>query len=279
MIMTRAIFVLVEILCFYQILRGINGFKATENLFYIFTNRQWIRWGSILLLFGYVIGISILWHYHTDLALNLGFIGFLLIPIIIVTIWRTNIKKIWFSFSFFMLTTAFPMIVFYHWLSFPTVVVSLINLFFVSVLVEFKIVYKVYLFISKRSILLYSLCLVATLWILIAFLSERYEPRNAVFVSIVGLLFAFITIYSIKKYTEIQFINNLKEQSYPEIKVRLEKKSIRVIETDKIDIYELHSFWFPKQLSYILTQEFERLGLTIDIIKEREQIKIHLFKN
>jgi len=278
MIMIRAIVVLIEILCFYQILRGINGFKATENFVYIFTNKQWTRWGSILSLFGYVIGISILWYYYADLASDLHHVGTLLIPIIIVTVWRTGIKKMLFTFLLFFLVTALPMIVLYSWLSLPTVMAQLFCLFFIITLVELKVVYKILHFVVKWPILLYSWYFAAVLLVFASLFASWHDPRNALFVFAVVSLFTFIAIYSVKKYNEKLFINSLKEQTYSEIKAKLERQSVRVIKTEQLDLYELQSFWFSKRLSQTLKQEVKRLGLTVDIIKEGEQIKIHLFK-
>ena len=278
--MTRTIIiVLTELLCFYQILRGINGFKASENFIYIFTNKQWTRWGSILSLCGYVVGISILWQHHPELALNINALGLVLISIIIVTVWRTSIKKVLFVFLQFFLVSAFPIVTLYHWLSLSAVTTSIITLLLVSVLVESGIISKFYDFIVKRKVLLSIWCLIALLLVFVTFFTSWYNPGISLFIVAVASFIVLITIYLVKKRNEEQFIYILKEQSSSELKAKLAEQSVRVIETDKVNIYELHSFWFSQRLSNALTEEFTRLGLQVDLVKNGDQIKIYLFKH
>lgn len=279
--MIRAIFVFTEILCFYQILRSINGFKATENFAYIFTNKQWIRWGTISLLFGYVIGISILWHYQADLALHLNLIGALLIPVMLVTIWRTTVKKVLFTFLLFFFISSIPAL-FYQWLSLPAIFSVLTLLVFISLLAELDVIHKIYSVIAKRPLLLNVWCFCAVLFALVILFASWYVPENAFFwlmlIPLCACLFVMVTIYSVKKYHEKQFIQELQNHSYLEIKAQLEKKANRFLETERLDLYELNSFWFSKTFTQTLEIEFKRLKLATDVNQEGNQIKIHIFK-
>lgn len=285
----RTIRVLIEILCFYQILRGINNFKATENFVYIFTNKQWIRWGSILCLFGYTVGISILWQSHADLALAINFIGTIILPVIIITAWRTSLRKIILTFLLFFLTTGPPIFIFGHWLSMPVVITNLITLVILSLLIEFKVVHKIYDFIMKNKVLLCISCFISSILLLIASLSasslisQWYNRENALLIMGIGVfslvaVTIIIAIYVTIKRVEMRIVRDLKGRSYLEFKAKLEKYSIRITETDHLDIFELQSFWFSKQLRAALLQEVDQLNLKVNIIEEKEQMKIHLLK-
>lgn len=277
--MIRVVLVLFEILCFYQILRGMNGFKASENFVYILADKQQIRWVNIVILLGYVAGIIVLETIHPELARGLNHIGLITVPVVMVTFWRTNIKKSLFMFLIFAIIGSIPTLIIYQFFSLSAVANIVINLLIFSTLAEFKIIHRIYEFFLKQKIILYIGCVVAFALMATSYWASWYYPKQAILVIVVVAILTFIAIYVIKKRNEQQFIVTGAGQNYNDFKVWLEQQSALATSAKKMDIYELHSFWFSKKLVDSLTRLSKSSDFVFDIFEEKDLIKIHLLKN
>jgi len=275
--LNKALLDLTEILCLYLVLRGIDRFKVKDSLIFIFTTKQYVRWGNIVMLFSYVIGINIIWQFDRDVGHYLSIIGSLVIPSFMIQIWRISIKKILFALLMFLLISVVPAVIIYI-INLPNVLAFIMMISLFTLLVQFEVVYKVYYFLASRPLLLNAWC-VAGLLLLSSSFASWY---NYIFVLLIlmGTFFlGGIIVYEIQKYHEKKFITSLTGISYLELRNKLKEKSLRTFETDRLDFYELNAIWFPKTFNQSLNEELSRLNLTADFIKEGNRLKIHLFKN
>jgi len=274
--LNRILLALTETLCFYLILRGIDRFKVKDSLIFIFTTKQYVRWGNIAMLVIYFVVISMTWYHDPELSHQLSMLGSLVIPAFMVQIWRVDLKKVLFIPSFFLLASVSPAIIMYA-LNLPNLLTYFVVFAFFSLLTQFEFVHKIYQFLAKHSLLLNAWCAVGFLFLMLSF-ANWYNYGVALFVLLGTFFLGGITVYVIQKYHEKNFTATLAETSYLELKAKLKKKSLRVLETDQLDFYEFNTIWFTKSFADSLKNEFSRLSLTADFVKEGSRLKIHLFK-